>query len=60
LGEDGEGLTFVEVPLVSEWLAPLVDIIPLQVAALQLACVKGLEIGKFRFAPQVTRDEMKF
>jgi glucosamine--fructose-6-phosphate aminotransferase (isomerizing) len=60
LGEDGEGLTFVEVPLVSEWLAPLVDIIPLQVAALQLACSKGLEIGKFRFAPQVTRDEMKF
>jgi hypothetical protein len=25
-----------------------------------LAGVKGLEIGKFRFAPQVTRNEMTF
>jgi len=48
------------VPEVSECVAPLTDIIPLQVAALRLALVKELEIGKFRFAPQVTRDEMKF
>jgi len=60
LGEDGGGLPFVEVPEVPECVAPLTDIIPLQVAALRLALVKELEIGKFRFAPQVTRDEMKF
>ena len=60
LGEDGSGLPFVEAPLVSEWVAPLVEIVPVQVAALRLAAVKGLEIGKFRFAPQVTRNEMTF
>jgi glucosamine--fructose-6-phosphate aminotransferase (isomerizing) len=60
LGEDGRGLPFVEAPLVSEWVAPLVEIVPVQVAALRLAAVKGLEIGKFRFAPQVTRNEMTF
>jgi hypothetical protein len=38
----------------------LLEIVPVQVAALRLADVKGLEIGKFRFAPQVTRDEMAF
>jgi glutamine---fructose-6-phosphate transaminase (isomerizing) len=59
-GEGREVLPFVEVPAVSEWLAPLLDIIPVQLAALRLAHVKGLEIGEFRFAPQVTRDEMKF
>jgi glucosamine--fructose-6-phosphate aminotransferase (isomerizing) len=59
-GDDYAGLTFVEVPGISEWLSPLVDIVPLQVAALRLAERKGLAVGKFRFAPQVTRDEMKF
>ena len=60
LGSDVGSLSFIEVPGVSEWTAPLVDIIPVQVAALRLAYVKGLEIGKFRHAPQVTRDEMNF
>jgi len=60
MGDDGGGFSFVEVPGVSEWLAPLVEIVPVQLAALRLAYVKGLEIGKFRHAPQVTRDEMKF
>jgi glutamine---fructose-6-phosphate transaminase (isomerizing) len=60
LRDDDGGLSFVEVPGVSEWLAPLVEIVPVQLAALRLAYVKGLEIGKFRHAPQVTRDEMKF
>ncbi len=59
-GDDGGGLSFVEAPAVPEWLAPLADIVPVQLAALRLAYVKGLEIGKFRHAPQVTRDEMKF
>jgi glutamine---fructose-6-phosphate transaminase (isomerizing) len=59
-GEGVDGLDFVEAPIVSEWVAPLVEIIAVQVAALRLAGVKGLEIGRFRFAGQVTRDEMKF
>jgi glucosamine--fructose-6-phosphate aminotransferase (isomerizing) len=60
LMEGGGKLAFIGVPGVSEWIAPLAEVVPLQVAALRLAAVKGLEIGKFRFAPQVTRDEMKF
>jgi glucosamine--fructose-6-phosphate aminotransferase (isomerizing) len=59
-GEDVGALPLIEVPAVSEWLAPLAEIVPVQVAALRLAEVKGLEVGRFRFAPQVTRDEMKF
>jgi glucosamine--fructose-6-phosphate aminotransferase (isomerizing) len=58
-GEKGS-LPFVDVPAVSEKLAPLVDIIPVQLGALRLAHLKGLPIGKFRYAPQVTRDEMTF
>ena len=59
-GSDIGSLPFIEVPAVSEWIAPLMEIVPVQVAALRLAERKGLEIGKFRYAPQVTRDEMKF
>jgi hypothetical protein len=38
----------------------LLDIIPVQLAALRLAHRKNLVIGKFRYAPQVTRNEMNF
>jgi len=57
---DASTLPFIDVPVVPEKLAPLVDIIPVQLAALRLAHRKGLVIGKFRYAPQVTRNEMSF
>ncbi|MDX2152152.1 MAG: SIS domain-containing protein [Bryobacteraceae bacterium] len=41
-------------------LAPLVEIIPVQVAALRLAQMRGLKVGEFRYTPQVTRDEARF
>jgi glutamine---fructose-6-phosphate transaminase (isomerizing) len=57
--DEGE-LAFMAVPEVAESLSPLVDIIPVQLAALRLAHRKGLVIGEFRYAPQVTRNEMNF
>jgi glucosamine--fructose-6-phosphate aminotransferase (isomerizing) len=57
---DAGALAFIDVPAAPEKLAPLVDIIPVQMAALRLAHRKGLVIGKFRYAPQVTRNEMSF
>ena len=63
VGQFGSGepaLPFIDVPEVSEKLSPLIDIIPVQLAALRLAHRKNLVIGKFRYAPQVTRNEMNF
>jgi glutamine---fructose-6-phosphate transaminase (isomerizing) len=59
-GSGGRALPFIDVPDVTEKLSPLVDIIPVQLAALRLAHRKNLVIGKFRYAPQVTRNEMSF
>jgi glucosamine--fructose-6-phosphate aminotransferase (isomerizing) len=53
-------LPHVEVPAVSEKFAPLAEIIPVQIAALRLAQLNGLPLGKFRHAPLVARDEATF
>ena len=60
VGEDTTGLDLCEVPAISEALAPLVEIIPVQYAALRLAHLRGLEIGRFFYTPQVTLDEAAF
>lgn len=49
-----------EIPIASPSLAPLFEIVPLQVAALRLAILRGIEPGSFRFAPQVAVDEANF
>jgi glucosamine--fructose-6-phosphate aminotransferase (isomerizing) len=59
-GDDAAGLSMIAVPRVADALLPLVEIIPVQVAAMRFAFVKGLEIGKFRHTGQVTRDEVAF
>jgi glucosamine--fructose-6-phosphate aminotransferase (isomerizing) len=59
-GEDVAGLSVIAVPRVTDALLPLVEIIPVQVAAMRFAFVKGLEIGKFRHTGQVTTDEVAF
>ena len=60
VGDDTTGLDLCEVPAVSDALAPLVEIIPVQYAALRLAHLRGLEIGRFFYTPQVTLDEAAF
>ncbi len=45
---------------VPEPLAPLFEIVPVQAAALRLAELRGISPGSFRYAPQVTRDEVNF
>lgn len=59
-GNDTAGLPFCEVPHVSGALAPMVEIVPVQFAALRLAHLRGLEIGRFFYTPQVTTDETAF
>ena len=40
-------------------LAPLLEIVPVQVAAARLAQLRGIALGSFRFAPQVAIDETR-
>jgi len=54
---DNATTPWVLTPSCSEFLAPMVEIVPLQMAALRLAQLRGLAVGSFRFAPQVSRDE---
>jgi glucosamine--fructose-6-phosphate aminotransferase (isomerizing) len=41
-------------------LAPLVEIVPVQLATLKIAHLRGHVPGEFRFASQVTRSEVGF
>ncbi len=59
-GDDAKGLSVIALPDAAEAMLPLMEIIPVQVAAMRFAFVKGLEIGKFRHTGQVTRDEVAF
>ena len=58
--EDSLGLEWCSTPPVPEMLAPLLEIVPVQVAALRLAQLRGITVGSFRHTPQVTRDEATF
>jgi glucosamine--fructose-6-phosphate aminotransferase (isomerizing) len=55
-----KGLPLCETPALPGTLAPLFEIVPLQVAALRLAILRGIEPGSFRYAPQVAVDEASF
>jgi glucosamine--fructose-6-phosphate aminotransferase (isomerizing) len=57
-GPDVDGIGLRRIPEISESLAPLFEVVPLQCAALRLAKLRGLEIGAFRYTPQVTRSEL--
>ena len=59
LGEAYED-SFSDYPTVPATIAPLFEVVPLQVAALRLALLRGIEPGSFRFAPQVAIDEASF
>ena len=58
--EDTQGLKLCPIAKVSETLAPLLEIVPVQCAAVRLAELRRLKIGSFRYTPQVTRDEASF
>lgn len=47
-------------PEVPERLASLFDIIPLQIAAYQMALARGITPGDFRYAPEITAQESGF
>lgn len=49
-----------DLPPVPEALAPLLEIVPVQAAALRMAELRGIRPGSFRYAPQVTVDEARF
>jgi len=54
------GIQACELPVVPEMLAPLFEIVPVQVAALRMAELRGIPPGSFRYAPQVAVDEATF
>lgn len=60
LPEDQSEIAWCNVPECPETLAPLFEIIPIQVAALRMAQLRGITPGSFRFAPQVATDEASF
>lgn len=59
-GGDLSGVSLIAIPKVADAVLPLLEIIPVQIAAMRFAFVKGLEIGKFRHTGQVTTDEVAF
>jgi len=60
LPECEDGISWCGVLECPETLAPLFEIIPVQVAALRMAQIRGIVPGSFRYAPQVASDEAKF
>ena len=56
-GADGQGLPWINTPSCHDILAPLVEIVPIQVAAMRLAELRGIAPGSFRYISQITRDE---
>jgi glutamine---fructose-6-phosphate transaminase (isomerizing) len=49
-----------EIPNTSLSLAPLFEVVPIQVAAFRMAQLRGIVPGSFRYTSQVARDEASF
>ena len=58
--ESTPGMDWCNLPRVSQRIAPLFEIVPVQVAALRMAQLRGIPEGTLRYAPQVTTDEASF
>jgi glucosamine--fructose-6-phosphate aminotransferase (isomerizing) len=56
----GDGSCSWEVPVLPEAIAPVVEIAPVQLAALRLAEWKGIPPGRFRYVSHVTLAESGF
>lgn len=48
------------IPGVPDSLAPLFEVVPIQVAALRMAEMRGIAPGSFRYTPQVAASEESF
>jgi glutamine---fructose-6-phosphate transaminase (isomerizing) len=57
---DASDIDSCPILAVSELLTPLVEIIPVQIAALRMAELRGIPPGSFRYTPQVAVDEESF
>jgi glucosamine 6-phosphate synthetase-like amidotransferase/phosphosugar isomerase protein len=55
-----EGLVLWATSSTSPLLSPILEVLPLQMAAYRLAEWKGITPGAFRFVGQVTRSETGF
>jgi glutamine---fructose-6-phosphate transaminase (isomerizing) len=53
-------LQWCDIPIVPETLSPIFEIVPVQVAALRMAELRGIVPGSFRYTPQVATDESSF
>jgi|SRR5579871_644754 len=53
-------MPLIATPPCPEALTPLVEIVPLQLAAYRLGEIRGVSVGRLRYAPQVTRSEEHF
>lgn len=58
--EPSSSLAWSELPAAAEPLLPLFEVVPLQVAAVRMAQLRGIPLGVFRFATQVALDETSF
>jgi glucosamine--fructose-6-phosphate aminotransferase (isomerizing) len=54
------GAQWCDLGTIPEALAPLVEIIPVQVAAMRMAQSRGIPDGTFRYISQVARSEARF
>jgi glucosamine--fructose-6-phosphate aminotransferase (isomerizing) len=53
-------LEWCQTPELPEMLAPLVEVVAVQIAALRMAELRGIPAGKFRYTSQVAVDEARF
>jgi glucosamine--fructose-6-phosphate aminotransferase (isomerizing) len=56
----GPAPSLVPWPAVDAWLAPIFEIVPIQLAAYRLALWRGVTPGDFRFVSEVTATESGF
>lgn len=60
IGGDAEaapGVLHIPLPDADEWIAPIAEIIPVQLFAAAFARSRGVEVGKFNFGSKVTTIE---
>jgi glutamine---fructose-6-phosphate transaminase (isomerizing) len=54
------GMKWHSIPVMPDMVAPLFEIVPVQIAALRMAQLRGISPGSFRYTPQVSTDEAIF
>jgi glucosamine--fructose-6-phosphate aminotransferase (isomerizing) len=57
IGMSVPGALHIAVPSTDEWLTPILEIVPIQMIAAELAAQRGLQVGHFRYGQKVTTTE---